>query len=462
MAHAQSQSGTEPLITRLGPKASGIGIGLLVVGLIGVGAAFAIQQGDQELGMRRFYSAYLWAYVFFMSISTGGLFFALMQQLVRAGWSVAVRRVPETFGAVFPLFLVLSIPLLISVASGKGELYRWAQPLEHKAGEKSEAMEPEVMESPASAAADADRSGKHMPETFVYVHPNAHGIEKPGHEVEVKAVYLNIPFFIGRILICLTILSGIAWMYYGGSTRQDETGDYRISNRLAAAAAPLVVVFALTLTCLMVDLLMTLDPAWYSTIFGVYYYAGGMIANFALTILTFRFLQSRGLVTGSIRTDHYHDLGKFLFAFVFFWGYIAFSQYMLQWYSSQPESMGWWTRRGLNFGHGYLSNWSAIACALLVGKLLLPFPGLLSRHIKRNEYTLPIWAVWLLLFQALDLYWLIYPEINGNVYFGLTEVAAFVGIGGLFAGTVILLLARKSLLPLKDPRLMESMSYHTI
>jgi len=135
---------------------------------------------------------------------------------------------------------------------------------------------------------------------------------------------------------------------------------------------------------------------------------------------------------------------------------------MLLWYASIPEETDWLARRGVSTAHGAANVWSAVTIALLLGNLLIPFAGLLSRHVKRRRRVLAFWAGWLLVFHWIDLYWLIIPELNGKAYFGLLDVATFVGIGGIFIAAFVRLLARHSLRPRKDPRLLESVAFENI
>jgi hypothetical protein len=268
-----------------------------------------------------------------------------------------------------------------------------------------------------------------------------------------------------RILGFLTILSLIAYWYTSNSRKQDSTGDVGITDKLSIRSAPLLVVFGVGLTSLAFDLMMSLDPAWYSTIYGGYYFAGSAICVMAGTILTLRFLQAQGYLNSSVTTDHYHDLSKFQFAFTFFWGYLAFSQFMLLWYASLPETAYWLARRGASTAMSHqeaFGGFTVVALILLFGKLLIPFAGLLSRHVKRNPFGMLFWAGWILVFHAVDLYWLIMPELTGKVLLGLPEFAAMLGVGGLFVGFVAKNLSTALLRPVKDPRAPESLGFHQV
>ncbi len=161
-----------------------------------------------------------------------------------------------------------------------------------------------------------------------------------------KGWWLRPGFFTIRAIINFAVWAVLGTWYWRQSIKQDQTGDIEITRRMQYRAPVGLILFGLTLTVMAWDWIMSLDPVWYSTIFGVYYFAGSALAMFSSIILTVRFLQSRGLLVKSVTVEHFHDLGKFLFGFTFFWGYIAFSQFMLQWYGNIPDETGWFMRHG--------------------------------------------------------------------------------------------------------------------
>ena len=231
---------------------------------------------------------------------------------------------------------------------------------------------------------------------------------------------------------------------------------------------------ALTLTFFAIDVLMSLDPVWYSTIFGVYYFAGGFLCFMALLGLMAKKLGSEdGILSGYIRDEHYHDIGKLTFAFVMFWGYIAFSQYILIWYANIPEETAWYNERGSVF-------WGNVAVLFLL-KFLVPWLGLLSRHMKRHPKRLIFFGVWVMVMHFYDMFFLAMPshlntlhyleaagvegahsalESFSSLPFGLIELACLIGIGGLFVAVVAKSFAGNSILAVRDPRLPESMTFH--
>jgi len=270
---------------------------------------------------------------------------------------------------------------------------------------------------------------------------------------------------------------------------------------LEKVAFPSIILFAFSLTSFAFDWVMSLNPHWFSTIFGVYYFAGAMLSAFSVLVLITLSLKKRGLLGDAVNHEHLHDLGKWMFAFTFFWGYIAFSQYMLIWYANIPEETQFYIPR-------QIQPWASITLLLLIVHLLIPFPGLLSRHVKRRNTILAFWAVWSLCACALDQFWLVIPSqwINripaeaGNEHMTLPSalpsvvesthniyalkpgheafaqavnfplhagplvlvILCFVGIGGLYLFSTTLALKSKPLLPVKDPRLEESLAFENI
>lgn len=396
----------------LGVRAWPVYVGAMIGGAAGLVLSMVAGYLAHD-GFARFYHAYLVSYGFVLSIALGALFFVLLQHLTRAGWSVSVRRVAEAVGATMPVLAALAAPIVVSVLLGGGELYPWAQ-------------------------------------------------KTVDHAIAQKRAFLNPGFFIVRLVVYFGAWSAIGLWYWRQSIRQDQSGDVELTTKMQKRAAPAMVILGLTLTGAAIDLLMSLDPHWYSTIFGVYYFAGAAVAGFATIILAVYLLQRGGFLLRSVTIEHYHDLGKLLFGFVFFWGYIAFSQYMLLWYGNLPEETAWLARRGATTVPGDVNGWTAVSLLLLFGNLLIPFAGLMSRSVKRRKGLLAFWAGWLLVFHWLDLLWLVGPELDGKVHVGVVELAALVGVGGVLVAALARIGARHKLRPVRDPRLEEALTFENV
>ena len=386
-------------IDTLAPK---VMLGGVIAAAVGLGLALLLTAGEGG-GITRFLEAYLVSFAFWLSIAVGGLFFVLLQHCTRAGWSVVVRRLAEGVAANVVLMALLAVP----VVAGMHHLYHWSH---------VEAMEHDAL-------------------------------------LAGKAAFLNPGFFTLRMVVYFAIWIALAVFFFRTSTRQDAGGDPALTRRMEVVAAPGMVVFALSLNFASFDLLMSLDPHWFSTIFGVYYFSGAVIGICAFLPLLLMWLQGAGRVPNAVTVEHYHDLGKLLFAFIVFWAYIAYSQYMLIWYGNLPEETGWFLKRQSN-------GWEWVSLLLLFGHFLLPFLLLISRHVKRRPALLGIAALWMLAMHYVDLFWLAVPEFSPDaVRFGPVDLLALLGLGGLFVAGVALWLRRVPVIPEGDPRLAESMAF---
>ena len=372
-----------------------------VVGLAGLALAAGLAMRSPE-GRSDFFHAYLHNFVYFLSLALGALGFVLITHLTRAGWSVALRRVAEVVArAVWVL-----APLALVFVFGLRELYEWSRP--------------------ELVAQDA--------------------------LLQHKQVWLNPAFFLARLAGYFAVWITLAAFFLRASVSQDRTGDPGLTLWMESAAAPGVIVYAVTLTLAAFDLVMSLYPHWYSTIFGVYYFAGSLLGFFALAVVLLALLKRRGFLARTLTPEHTHDLGKLTLAFVVFWAYIAFSQYMLIWYANLPEETVWYEARQ----HG---PWLWLSVALLAGHFLLPFLFLISRHTKRRGAALLGAAVWLLFMHWIDLFYLVMPEARpAGLPFRAVDLACFAGLGGIFFAAVFRRLGRVNLIPLRDPRLGESLS----
>ncbi len=376
------------------------------VGIAGLAATAFLGMGSPEAAHRAGLS-FLVNWAFWLSLVLGGLFFVLLQHLTRAGWSVVVRRLAEALAANAGLMAVLGLILVGLAMTGRIPLFPWMDP--------------------------------------------AHLAAEP--VVAKKFPYLNPTFFTIRAIVCFGLWTWLGTWFFRQSLRQDETGDPALTVSMQKVAAPGVIAFAITLTLAAIDFLMSLEPAWYSTIYGVYYFAGSTLSCFAALVLWTWLLQRSGRMASVVTTEHYHDLGKLMFAFTVFWTYIAFSQYMLIWYANIPEETLWFDRR-------QTGEWTAFSWFLLIGRFLAPFLALISRGPKRRKGLLAATAVWVLLMHWIDMYYLAMPHASpGRVPWNLTDATAFLGIGGLFVATLLRRLGGKSLIPRRDPRLAESLAF---
>jgi hypothetical protein len=382
------------LLEKLQWIAGGVGI-VALIGSVLLAASDSTQ----------FFQSYLVAWLFVVSLGLGCLAFVLIQFVTRAGWSVAVRRVAEHGMGTLVLSAILFLPLL----AGLEVVYSWLDS-EH-------------------VAADPILAGKEP--------------------------YLNSTFFLVRAAVYLVSWTLIGLWFRRTSLRQDEVGGTAITRRLQTASAPALVWFGITITYAAFDWIMSLDPHWYSTIFGVYFFAGCFVSGLAYIIATLLFMQRTQLLTNVVNTEHLHDLGKLLFGFVVFWAYIAFSQFMLIWYANIPEETIWYAHR---LQHG----WEAISVLLAVGHFVVPFFFLLPRNTKRNRATIFLAAMWILFIHYVDLYWLVMPAFHDGLHFHIQDLLTLITTSCLFVAVVARFSLRSSLIPKHDPRLAESLSFENI
>lgn len=418
MAHSsQPQASAEQLhLGVLAPKLLFLGSILAVLGL-GTGVGLYV---TGMANTSQFFHAYLISVVYFIVISLAALFFVQLQHLTRAGWSVTVRRLAELLASSLPVMVLFMLPVLALIWQHNNALHVWADP-------------------------------------HFMMHEEA---------LAKKAGYFGTTFVTARFVVYAACWTFFSRYFLRRSRQQDEAGDLGLSYQMQWVAAPAMAVFALSMTFFIFDYVMSLEPTFFSTVFGVYVFAGSFMSVNGLLVLMAKGLQGRGILTQSVNTEHYHDLGKLTFGFVFFWGYIAFSQYMLIWYGNIPEETIW-------FGHRQDGNWVYVSLALLLGHFVLPFAGLLSRHVKRNGKALVAIIVWLLAMEYLDLYWLIMPSsalehghsgpfVARGPHFGLLELSLFVGMAGVYIVQFTLRAKSYPLRPLKDPRLHESLAFENV
>ena len=355
---------------------------------------------------RQFFFSWLVSFLFFLSLALGALFFVLIQYASQGGWGIVLRRIGETIFCTLPVMAALFVPVLL----GLHDIYEWSH---------AEAVEQDAL-------------------------------------LRWKAPYLNVPFFLIRAAIYFGSWSFMAILYYRGSRGQDATGDPKVSARLRRLAGPAIIVLALTQTFASIDWIMSLTPHWYSTMFGVYFFAGSFVGFIALLSVVVPAMRGAGLLDTIISADHLQDVGKFLFAFTAFWAYISFSQFFLMWYANLPEETIFYRAR-------MEGSWMQVSLLLLAGHFLAPFFYLMGRSVKRNGATLAIGGAWLLFMHFVDLYWQVMPTLHPEgVRPSALDVAALMAVGGCFVAVAGWLMRRQALVPLRDPRLAESLAFENV
>ncbi len=373
---------------------------LALVAVLGVGASGA----GWVLDPRQFAFSWLVSFSWFFSIAMGALFFLMLQHLTAAAWSVSTRRIIENIAAAIPVAALLFLPIAFNLHS----LYEWTHA--------------------ETVARDPILQG--------------------------KSAWLNSGAFLFRAAVYIAIWSVLALKLRALSVLQDREGGSLTAMRAAARwSAPGVIVAIVTVSLASFDWLMSLEPHWYSTIFGVYVYSGGALAAVAALAVVLVALRRAGVLHSSVREDHYHDIGKWIFALIVFWAYIGFSQYMLIWYANLPEETFWFRNRTNG-------SWLAVASVLLFGHFIAPFLVLIARGPKRRLGVLAATAVWILAMHYVDLYWIAMPVLHpGGVQPHWMDLATFMAVAGAFGLAFWARMKRDAAAPVGDLRFEESLEH---
>ena len=376
-----------------------------IAGLVLCGIGFIVNRDH-------FFRSWLIAYLLFLGIALGSMAFVMIQHLSGGAWGV-FRRVFEASSRTLPLLAVLFLPVLL----GMGTLYSWTHD-EH---------------------VQADEVLRH------------------------KAIYLNTGFFLARTLFYFAGWILLAWTLTRLSRRQDE-GDMSVNMRLQYVSGGGVVFYAFSATAAAIDWIMSINPHWYSTLFGFIFIGGQGLSALAFTIVVSTYLVRHEPMAGFLKPSHFHDLGKLSLAFVMLWAYFNFSQYMLVFAANIVEEIPYFIAR---ISHG----WQYLAIFLVVFHFAVPFLLLLSRDLKRMPHRLVVVALWILVIRYIDLFMLISPEFDasganlhlltgeheGGFYLHWLDLAAPLAIGGLWLWMFFTQLAQRPLLAFADPYLRESM-----
>ncbi len=371
---------------------------MLIIGVVGL----VLSAIGYFTDAKHFFHSYLVAFMFWLTIALGALFFTMLHHLVNAKWSVVIRRLSENVMNVIPIMAIFVIPILL----GMHDLFHWTHAEE--------------------VAADPILQG--------------------------KAGYLNTTFFVIRLIAYFVIWFFLTRLLYKTSMAQDEGGDQDFRLKLRKISAPGMLLFAVTVTFSSFDWLMSLDPHWYSTIFGPYVYSGSFLAALSFLVVAAAYQRKRGWLKDTITVEHFHDLGKLMFAFIIFWGYMAFSQYFLIWYANIPEETVWFFER-------WNSGWKSVSLVIIFGHFAIPFVALVFRATKRHVAALTTVSIWLLVMHWIDLYWLVFPNLYHSVHFSWMDITLPIGIGGIYLWWFWRKHVSKPLVPVKDPGLQRSIQF---
>jgi len=367
--------------------------------LVGV-VALAISIAGAFANPTQFFRSYLIGFLFWLGIALGSLALLMLQYLTGGDWAMMIRRPLESATRTLPLMLLGFFPL----AFGMRRVYVWAVP----------------------------------------------GFVLPPH----KAAYLTVPFFLARAAFFFAVWIVLQWLLNRWSHRQDETGDIQFKLKLTYLAGPGLVLYGITVSFAAVDWIMSLDPSWYSSIYGILIIGGQLASAMALMIFTLVMLGREKPMQDIYQSRHFHDLGKLLFAFVMLWAYFSVSQLIIIWSGNLPEEISWYMSR-------LVGEWRYVGLLLVIAHFVLPFSLLLSRDLKRRPARLVWVAALMLIARLIDIYWLTAPELwPGGIHLHWMDVLVPVGIGGIWVSFFVRGLRQWPLLPLRDRRLAEAMERH--
>jgi hypothetical protein len=388
------QSSAELLKKPLPANVSKIGWGLILFGTVCCVLGFMM-----DVRLASFVQ--LMNFLFLTSIGIGALFLVALEYIAGAVWSVPIRRVNEFLASLIPIAALMAVPLFFHLH----ELYQWVN-----AGTVS-------------------------------------------HDVvlKMKEPYLNVNFFIIRFIIVFGLWTLFFYLFTHNSQRQNIDKDQKHTTFNIGLAAAFMPIFAVGLTIIAIDWAMSLEPHWYSTIYGVYYFAGTVLAGVSTaTYITVK-LHEHGFFP-QLRRDHFYSLGTLMFVFVNFWAYIAFSQFLLIWYANLPEETSWFIARWKN-------GWEYISVLLIVVHFAIPYFMLLSQDSKMDLKRLKFISIWILFAHLLDLYWLVMPSYSVSPVFNWMEIGfPLTGIG-LVIVIFVWKMKRQNLIPIGDPKLQRGLEF---
>ena len=376
---------------RLGMTAAALGVALTIAGFI-------------MNGQERFFQAYLVAYVFVFGIVLGSMALLMVQHLSGGAWGLVIRRPLEATVRTMPIMTLLYLP----IALGVPYLYHWAHP---------EAVAADPM-------------------------------------LAWKAPYLNTTFFYIRQVMYFAIWNTIAWFLVTWSAEQDRSGDPALVRKFSMLSGGGLVVYALTVTFAMIDWTMSVNPHWFSTMWGPLYMVGQALSAFSLMIAVLILLAQTAPLKDVVTPHHLHDLGKFLFAFLMLHAYLSFSQFLIIWAANLAEEIPHYLIR-------WDSGYQYVSIFIILGHFAVPYALLLSRDIKRDFRRLRLIATWILFARVVDYYWHVAPEFHKEgLDLGVLDFATPIAIFGVFLALFAANLRKHSLLPVNDPGLEKAIAHH--
>lgn len=367
--------------------------------LIAGAAGLALTAVGFFLSPDQFFRSYLLGFMYWFGIALGSMAILMIHHIAGGAWGAVIRRLLESSIGTIPLLAVLFVP----IAFGIHHLYEWSH---------------------------ADVVAKDA-------------------ILQSKEAYLNVPFFLVRAVLYFAVWLVVAMLLRRWSVEQDKNPDPRLNVRMELMSRGGLVLYGITVTFAAVDWVMSLEPHWFSTVFGLLVMGGQGLAAFAFCIPLAVLLSRRAAVGRVFGPSQFHDLGNMMLAFTMIWAYLSFSQLLIIWSGNLPEETMWYFTRSEG-------GWKIVGYALLVLHFAVPFAVLLQRKVKQTGSKLAIVALWILFMRFVDMYWLVAPSLHPqNAMPHWLDITAVVGIGGIWVWFFVSRLAQSPLLALNDPSLPE-------
>jgi hypothetical protein len=382
---------------------------MILLGIVSFAVGFGLDNHSRHHGEHSnpAWSALLVGTFITLGVSIVGIFFTAIGHITGSHWNVTVRRLAETFGKFLPVGLLLLMAVLFF---GVHDLYEWSHKTEKVLND---------------------------------------------HLIQHKSAWLNSPFFIGRLIVIVILWIGFGILFLKNSTKQDSDHDVSHTQKNTTLSAAFILVFAVTFSVLCYDLLMSLTPHWFSTMWAVYCFAGIYQTFFAVFAILIFYLKKNGYLGDLVNDNHIHDVGKFMLSFSIFWAYTGFCQFMLIWYANLPEETFWYEQR-------MTGGWTIITYSIPFIKFIFPFLLLLNRPNKRDINFLAKMGFWIILTEIIEIFWIVFPsnfEHLDPISFVVT-VGVVIGAFGLFGFTLLKGLESNKLVAVGDPRFEQALNHH--
>jgi hypothetical protein len=377
------------------PQLTRIQRAALFVGIIALAVCFTQAFAD-DVHKTQFFQSYLYAVLIWTGLTVGSMGIYLLHNVVGGNWGIPIRRMVEAGARTLPLMFLLLLPMLLL---GMQSIFVWARP---------------------EAAHDPT--------------------------IQIKAAYLNVPFFAGRAVFYFLMWSLIIWRLTSLSHEQDRTGDPTIQDRMRKFAAPSLVFFVFSVTFFFFDWILSLEPQYFSTVYGIMFLVGQVLMTFCFCVALLVTIRDKMPFAAFLRVQHFHDLGNLMLCFTMLWAYLNLAQFLITWAGNLPEEIPWYIRR-------FTGGWGYMGVFIGIFQFCIPFVLLLMRFIKKNPTSLRTVAIYIICVRFVDVFWVVEPAFRQREFvLYWTDFLAPIGVGGIWIAFWLWHLKSWPLVPMRDPR----------